>query len=252
MLLNYIIASREAQKYKKMSKKIRLTIFGIIALFGLFGSLHIYTAYAGREPDVFCDRAVIYGTIEPNGTPMNAWFEWGTNRSNVQNGGGKKVGSYTISPNVREETVSYELPNLAENATYVYRLVVQFDGDDWPGTTESFTTPSCNRPTPDPTVNLDANPTRVPYDGSSTVTWQSQNAESCVANGGSRDWAGNKSTYGSFYAQHLTNNTTFSITCSNNSGKSATDTVTVNVDSLVLIPETANRKQRRLFRSKLV
>ncbi len=80
-----------------------------------------------------------------------------------------------------------------------------------------------------PTVSFWANPTMVSYNGSSILTWNSDNATSCVASGGTVGWPGNRNTSGAFSVGGLTNTTTFIITCSNNVGSiSGSTTVTVN------------------------
>jgi len=81
-----------------------------------------------------------------------------------------------------------------------------------------------------PTVNLTADNSNVTYNGSTYLRWNSTNAVSCTANGGTNGWVGTKNTSSSFYTGALTNTTTYNITCTNNSG-SAYDSVTVNVDN---------------------
>ena len=82
---------------------------------------------------------------------------------------------------------------------------------------------------PNPTVRLTANSTSVNYNGSSFLSWTSNDATSCSASGGVNGWAGSKSTGGNFNTGALTNTTTFYITCSNSTG-SANDMVTVYVN----------------------
>ncbi|MGH7249401.1 MAG: hypothetical protein ACREGC_00320, partial [Minisyncoccia bacterium] len=79
-----------------------------------------------------------------------------------------------------------------------------------------------------PTVNIYANPSSVDYGSSSIVTWNSSNADSCYASGGTNGWSGNRGTNGSFNTGSLYNSTTFSISCSNNQG-SVSDSTTVFV-----------------------
>lgn len=79
-----------------------------------------------------------------------------------------------------------------------------------------------------PTVTISANPTWVSYNGSSTISWNSTNASSCSASGGSNGWTGSQNTSGSFYASSLTSTTTYSLTCTNSYG-TTTQTVTVSV-----------------------
>jgi len=82
--------------------------------------------------------------------------------------------------------------------------------------------------TPQPTVSISANSTSVLYGGSSTLTWNSSNATSCNASGGASGWAGAKNTSGTFTASNLTNDTLFTISCSNSAG-SDTRSQMVNV-----------------------
>lgn len=96
---------------------------------------------------------------------------------------------------------------------------------------------------PAPTVSLSANPSSIPYDGSSTLNWSSTNATSCVASG---DWSGNKAISGSKVKNNLTATSTFILTCSGDGG-SAGQSVTVTVDppplptvSLSADPSTVN------------
>jgi len=81
-----------------------------------------------------------------------------------------------------------------------------------------------NQPQSLPTVTLTANPTSITLGQTSQLSWQSANADSCYASGG---WSGSKPTAGAENAAPGIT-TTYSITCSNNSG-AATDSVTVGV-----------------------
>ncbi len=81
-----------------------------------------------------------------------------------------------------------------------------------------------------PTVDIYANPASVIYGGSSTVTWTSDNADTCRATGGTNGWSGNRSRSGSFNTGSLTHSITFTIRCENENG-SATDSVTISVTS---------------------
>ncbi|MGD8417570.1 MAG: serine hydrolase domain-containing protein, partial [Pseudomonadales bacterium] len=72
-------------------------------------------------------------------------------------------------------------------------------------------------PDPKPTVTLSASDTVVPYDGSSTLTWSSQDASRCYAGGA---WSGDLSFQGSQVVGPLTASNTYSVTCDNASGSS--------------------------------
>lgn len=79
-------------------------------------------------------------------------------------------------------------------------------------------------PTPLPTVDLSADPLNVTSGGTSTLTWTSTNASTCLASNGN-GWSGTKATSGT---QIVTVNatTTYVLACTNAHG-TATDTVEV-------------------------
>ncbi|HEX2610351.1 MAG TPA: glycoside hydrolase domain-containing protein, partial [Gemmatimonadales bacterium] len=85
-----------------------------------------------------------------------------------------------------------------------------------------FTSASC---TP-PTVTLTANPMSVNAGNSSTLTWSSSNATSCVASGG---WSGSQPTSGS-KSVTPSGTTTYTLTCSGTGG-AITKSATVSVNS---------------------
>jgi hypothetical protein len=77
-----------------------------------------------------------------------------------------------------------------------------------------------------PTVNLSASPSTVANGGSSTISWTSTNAVSCIASGG---WSGSQGASGSFPTGTLTTTTTYTLTCTNATGSAAqSTTVTVS------------------------
>ena len=86
----------------------------------------------------------------------------------------------------------------------------------------SITTP----PPAVPTVTLNANPTSVAAGGTSTLTWSTTDATSCVASNG---WSGVKATSGSEPTAPITTNTTYRLDCGGSSGVNAFDTATVTV-----------------------
>ena len=85
---------------------------------------------------------------------------------------------------------------------------------------------------PLPTVSFSASPTSVNYNGSSTLSWSSVNATSCIANG---DWSGTFGTSGSWGTGSLTNSKTYMLTCSG-SGGTTSQSVTVTVNPPKLLP----------------
>ena len=96
--------------------------------------------------------------------------------------------------------------------------------------------------TPAPTVQLTASPTTVIAGGTSTLTWSSTNADTCVASGG---WSGTKFVADSEDVGPLTSTTTFSLQCNGRGGSdSASVTVTVEagnatVSGQLLVPATS-------------
>jgi hypothetical protein len=80
-------------------------------------------------------------------------------------------------------------------------------------------------PPPLPTVTLSANPTTVNMNGSSTLNWSSSNATSCTASGA---WSGAKPVSGSQNVGPLTQDSTFSLSCTGPGG-TTTRPVTVTV-----------------------
>jgi len=81
---------------------------------------------------------------------------------------------------------------------------------------------------PAPTVTLSANPTAVTAGGSSTLTWSSTNATSCVATGG---WTGTKATSGNQSTGTLNATTLFALACTGTGG-TAQQSVTVTVNAV--------------------
>lgn len=79
---------------------------------------------------------------------------------------------------------------------------------------------------PLPTVSLAANPTSVTSGGSSTLTWSSTDATSCLASGA---WSGPKSTSDNQPTGALTASGSYSLTCTGSGGSAgASATVTVS------------------------
>ncbi|HEY4514764.1 MAG TPA: hypothetical protein VJJ22_01235 [Candidatus Paceibacterota bacterium] len=92
---------------------------------------------------------------------------------------------------------------------------------------------------PDPTVDIKANssngPITIPYNTQATLSWVSQNATECHANGG--PWTGPKPLNNNTTAtNNLTSSVTFTITCTNAIGASDSDSVTINVGNQQVPP----------------
>lgn len=77
-----------------------------------------------------------------------------------------------------------------------------------------------------PTVDLTVDHTQITRGQSAMLGWYSTNASTCVASNG---WSGSRDIPYGIYIINPTVSTTYTITCSNSSGQSATDSVTVTV-----------------------
>ncbi len=86
---------------------------------------------------------------------------------------------------------------------------------------------------PLPAVNISANPTSVPDQGTTTITWSTTNAASCVASGA---WSGTKPVSGSEARGPLSANSTFTLTCDNGAGGTNSGSATVQVASATPAP----------------
>jgi len=79
---------------------------------------------------------------------------------------------------------------------------------------------------PLPAISLSANPTDVPAQGTSLLTWTSTNAASCSASG---SWSGTKATAGTESVGPLTQSSTYNLTCDNGGGGTSSRSATVTV-----------------------
>jgi hypothetical protein len=75
-------------------------------------------------------------------------------------------------------------------------------------------------PPPQPMVTLTANPTAIPANGTTTLTWSSTNATACTASGA---WSGSKALSGSQQVGPLAGNATFTLTCTSAGGSARQD-----------------------------
>ncbi len=78
---------------------------------------------------------------------------------------------------------------------------------------------------PAPSLTLSANPTSVAYGGTVTLSWSSQNVDSCAASGA---WSGTRNTAGSSTSTALTADSTFTLTCTG-AGGNVVDSILVSV-----------------------
>lgn len=127
--------------------------------------------------------------------------------SNGWSGSKSLDGSQTVSP--------------SNDTTYRITCTNEFGSDSDTTTVHVNERPDEGEP---PTVDIDANPRHITEGDSSTLFWNSNDADTCNASGG---WSGNVSRDGS-RSVSPTHDTTYRITCTNEFG-SAADSVTVFV-----------------------
>lgn len=88
-------------------------------------------------------------------------------------------------------------------------------------------------PSTDASVSLTASPQSVSANGTTTLTWSSQNTSQCSASGG---WSGTKATSGSQVVGPLTAPTTYSLSCTNAAGKSASASTSITIAAPTTTP----------------
>lgn len=179
--------------------------------------------------------AILNGLINANGSYTTAWFTYGTSTNFL---------SSTTQTLYNSGFSNYNVPisGLIPNTTYYFRLAAQSPQGIVYGNTLSFNTMN-DYTNSQPTVALSADNTNLAYNEVTNIRWYTTNATYCYASNGSNGWAGVKNVDPSaFYTGSLTENKTYTITCSNNIG-SSTDSVTVNVhekSTVITNPETAS------------
>ena len=199
--------------------KIKNLILGIISAV-LVTTIGVQT--------VFAVSATLTGEITDDGGDPNltVWFQYG------------KTTSYGYETSHQSKTGTGEfnatVSGLENCLTYHYRAAAKHQdfNDTMYGQDKTFTT-QCNV-----TVDLKANnsdgPITVAYKdrNSFSLSWTSQNADSCTASG---DWSGSKSTsnsYGETIQLSQVKTYTFTLTCKNNtSGNSSSDSVQVTLQA---------------------
>lgn len=93
--------------------------------------------------------------------------------------------------------------------------------------TNTAITNTCSASQPQPLVTIGASPSTVSYGGTTTISWSSQNADSCTATAGAGFSTGG-ATSGSDASSALTSDESFTVTCTG-AGGTASDSVTVAV-----------------------
>lgn len=79
--------------------------------------------------------AVFTGTVNPNGSPASAWFEWGTSLSHGNVTATQQLGGFSVT-----QSVVQLVGSLTPNTTYIYRLRAVGDGGESMGGNIFFTT----------------------------------------------------------------------------------------------------------------
>ena len=153
--------------------------------------------------------------VVPSGTQtMLTWNS--TNTSNCRANGGPWTGPKALNGSEFTQPLSQ---------TTSFTITCENSAGTEVSATVTVSVTTQNNP---PTVNISANPSNVNSGGTSTLTWNSTNATNCFASGG--NWSGTKALNASEAVSNLTQTTTYSITCTNASGQSATDSTTVTVN----------------------
>jgi hypothetical protein len=188
------------------------------------------------------NSATLVGEIRNTGgtTNLTGWFEWGPTYS---------LGNSTPRENLNVTHVPFKfcasIANLQPCTTYYYRAVAENAGGVSRGAIHSFTT-QCVQVSVDVKANNRDDILRVSYNTDVTISWTSNNADSCSASGNAPGWSGSKVRSGSQIFSNLAVGTyTFTLTCTNNYGGSHQDTVTVVVEprapEVVTLPAVTTR-----------
>jgi hypothetical protein len=86
--------------------------------------------------------ATLHGEVDPNGEDTDAWFEWGTSRTNLN----RSTSHQDVGDSTSDVSYSARISGLSANTTYYYRAVAENDEGDDEGNIVSFrtTTPIVN------------------------------------------------------------------------------------------------------------
>ncbi len=199
---------------------ILLSFLGIFAFVSVLALPMLGAKTASAQYAVAsCNSATLNGHIETNGATTQVWFEWGPGSSIIY--------STSVQTFSSPSNFSQVITGLTENSTYSYRAMAQNQNGTSTGATLTFRT-TCGQSS-QPSVNLTADDTSIDEGDSTTVRWNSSNADFCTASGGTNNWSGSRGLSGSFNTGSLFSTRTYSITCSNNYG-SASDSVTIRVN----------------------
>src|SRR3989344_4454841 len=202
---------------------LKFSLLGLIALIGLFAGV------PQQASAITCDSATLTGWFDTGTPPTHARFEYGTSASAVANGAGTPTDVQYFYTENTHQTFSQFIDRLSPSTTYYFRPVATNNYGTRYYDIASFTTPACPQTESVPITNLTADQSSVTSGNGTYLRWNpTNNPTSCNASGGANGWAGAKNTSGTFTASNLTNDTLFTISCSNSAG-SDTRSQMVNV-----------------------
>jgi hypothetical protein len=138
-----------------------------------------------------------------------------------------KSGTTTLGAATLSSTTGVGTLTTTTLAAGSYSVVASYSGNAVYATSVSAAEPlTIQAPTPAPTVTLAATPTSLALGASSTLSWTTTNAASCVASGG---WTGAEATSGTAAEKPAAAGTaSYTLTCTGTGGSAAaTATVTV-------------------------
>ena len=183
--------------------------------------------------DIEENEATLRGEVDGNGLSTRVWFEWGEDRDDVEDGDGEETDE--MSTGSGTDSFDEDIDGLDEDTIYYFRAVARnSEGTDY-GSVLSFRTDEDGGNDGDVNVDLRADRTRLGYGDSTTLRWDSDNADSCRALRGTGGWSGSKNRSGSFNTGALYNTTTYEISCEDNNDEDS-DSVTIVVENQIVEP----------------